>query len=630
MTRSKKIDKLISDISHPDISRRRRAASMLGATDERALYSLIKMLSDESSAVVDAAMQSILTIGGEAAAYMLVPVLRKGAAQRNAALLLLKDLGSSSVPLLYDLFDDKDDDMRKFALDLLGDIVEGVEADKILPTLKDPNANVRAAACRALGLLKAESAITHIESALKDEEWVAFAALEALGEIGNESAVKAIDNVCKTGTSVLQFSALETLGKIPSEHSKNALIGCLRDTLKSNEDGSFSDMAKNVALKSLVSLGIEPDMDYLAPKLIDMLNDGDWEDKMTAVEGLRMLREKKAVEGLLDAAGSLDTSNMEEAEYYDRINNALTEIADCNTLIDILGKGHLKSRGVALLVELLGRLKCTEAVIRLIELLRGSYRDIRRGAAKALVEIADEGAVDPLIEALKDDDCHVKRQVVYILRKLGNKKAFFPILDLLDNEKCDDVVDEAVNALIQMDSGKFLRHTERYPKKLKLCIARYAGDVKILLRLSEDEDEDLKIAALIRLSSLPPEDNGISQEVAARLESALRDPNPEIRKTAIISLTQMGKFSEAMTHALNDIDVWVRVHAIKAVAALGADEHMDKLTSMLKDEDPVVVMVTIDALAEIGGQEAYEGLAELRSHPNESVRARIEEVIQTL
>lgn len=630
MARTKKYDRLILDTSNPEISIRRHAASMLGQTDERALYPLIKLLCDDSPAVVDAAMQSILNIGGEAAAYMLIPVLRKGAAQRNAALLLLKDLGVSTVPLLYDLLDDKDDDMRKFALDLLGDIGQGAEIDKIIPALKDLNVNVRAAACRTLGLLKAEGAIAHIEQALNDEEWVAFSALEALGEIGNESAVAAIDNVCKIGTSALQFSALETLGKIPSEHSRNALIGCLQNTLQGSDNGGFSDMAKSAALKSLVALGIDPDMTYLSPQLMELLKSGDWEEKMTALQGIRMLREKRAVEALLDLAGSIDQSNMDDAEYYNKIEATLMEIADCDTLLTILDEGRLKNRGEALLVELLGHLRCKEAANLLIELLRGSFRDIRRGAAKALVEIADQGAVDPLIAALKDEDCHVKRQVVYALRKLGNKKAFHPILDLLDYEKCEDVIDEAVKALITMDSSKFLKSIDLYPKKLKRYIARYATDEEILLRLALNEDEEIKVVAMRRLSTLRP-DEDISCVVAQRLESALHDLNPEIRKTAILGLAQRGEFSEAMLNALNDMDVWVRIHTIKALVALGGYEHIDRLYAMLKDEEMLVVMVTIDAIAQLKGIESSDVLmAELLAHADEAIRARIEEVFHSI
>ncbi|KWT84082.1 HEAT repeat domain-containing protein [Candidatus Magnetominusculus xianensis] len=629
MARTKKYDKLIKDISHPDVSRRRQAATALGETDERALYPLIKLLSDENSAVIDAAMQSILAIGGEAASYMLLPVLRKGAVQRNVALLILKDIGASTVPLLYDLLYDKDDDIRKFALDLLGDIAVGAEIDKILPALKDPNPNVRAAACRTLGLLKAEGAISYIEEALKDEEWVAFSALEALGEIGSAGAVAAIDNVCKIGTSVLQFSALETLGKIHSEDSKKVLIGCLQDTLHRSKDSDYSGMVKKAALKSLVTLGIDPDMEYLGPQLMELFKSGDWEEKMTAVEGLRMVREKRAVEGLLDAAGSIDTSNMDDAEYYEKIKAVVTEIADCDGLLKILGEGRLKSRGEALLVELLGTLHCREAAARLIELLRGSYRDIRRGAAKALVEIADESAVDTLIEALKDDDCHVKKQVVYALRKLGNKKAFYPLLELLDSEKCEDVIDESVKALIGMDSSKFLNGLDFYPKKLKRYIARYASNEEVLLKIALSEDEDLRIAAMKRLSSLHPDEN-ISRMVAARMETALSDPNPEVRKTAILGLAQRGEVSEAMLQALHDMDIWVRIHTIKALAALGGYKYIDQLYTMLKDEEILVVMVTIDAIAELKGMKSHDMITELRSHADETIRARIEETIHSL
>ncbi|MCG6551482.1 MAG: HEAT repeat domain-containing protein [Candidatus Magnetominusculus sp. LBB02] len=597
---------------------------MLGLMDARALYPLIKMLSDGSPAVVEAAMQSILKIGGEAAAYMLIPVLRKGASERNAALLLLKELGASAVPLLYSLLDDRDENMRKFALDLLGDIAAGVETDKILPALKDPNTNVRAAACRALGLLRTGTA--HLIESLNDVEWVAFAAIEALGAIGGDEALMAISNLSSEGSSVLQCSAIETMGKIPSELSKETL---------SRRLGQEGGLARKAAFKSLISLGITADMTYLAPELLDMLKDGCWEDKMAAVKGLRALCEKGSVEAMLDAAGSLDTSNIETEGYYDIISDAIADMADCDTLTEILAAGRLKVRAEALLAEMLGKLKCNEAIEPLIGLLGRPHWEIRKAATSALVEIADDSAIVRLIDALKDEDCHVKRQVVYALRKLGNKKAFIPILDMLDKEKCDDVIDEALKALVAIDLDKFQEYVDKYPKKLKQSkklkryIAEFAVDEDVLLGLSEEADDELKITALRRLALLRNEQR-LSERVAARLAKAVKDPSAAIRRAALAALTQAGEFSEQILYALKDSDALVRFHAVKALSAAGAEGRIDELSSMLKDKELIVVMGAIEAIGAVGGPQANEILKGLRNHPDVRARAKAEEMMQTL
>ncbi|MBF0343023.1 MAG: HEAT repeat domain-containing protein [Nitrospirae bacterium] len=618
MLQTKKLYSLIKKLSGADVSDRRAAATMLSEGDERAIYPLIKALFDSNAAVQDAAMQSLIAIGGEMVAYMTIPVLRKGPAQRNAALVILKELGNVTVPLLYDLLNDKDDDIRKFALDLMGDIKTGVVIDKIFPLLKDPNPNVRAAACRSLGLLNesSERIVEHLETALHDEEWVTFAALEALGKMKGKEAVGAIFRLCTGGSSVIRYAALETLGKIPSKESKEALIYCIKNS---------DDFTRGVAVKSLVSLGIEPDMVYISDELIKMLNNADWEEKTAAIEGLRILKEKRAIEMLIELAGSMDTSYPEDEERYRIIIDSITEISDCESLVGMLRqRSELRFRSKALLVEMLGKLKCTEAIEELISLLRGSFRDIRRGAAKALVSIADERCVDALIEALNDDDCHMKLQVVYALHKIGNVRAYGSIVRMLKDEKCDDVIEETVQALLYLDSESFLKDIGSYSVVTKKYIAKYCNDVQLILKLTRDKNENVKVTAVQRLSSFK------SKGVEKRLEEVLKDPNPQLRKVAVMGFNQAGTFSEALLSAMHDMDMWVRFYAVKAVANSKGEEYLRELIAALNDTEALVTLGAIDALAKIGGVEIYNALLPLRDHPDDSVRLKAEEAIQSL
>ncbi len=153
MDQSQKIslNRLIKNLTHDDASKRRAAAEDLSEGDQRAVYPLIKALRDDNFGVQDAAMHSLMQLKGESTAYMVIPLLRENSFLRNTAIVILREIGKETIPLLEILLDDKDDDVRKFALDLIHDIEYCEYKEKIVVLLKeDTNANVRAAAAKTL------------------------------------------------------------------------------------------------------------------------------------------------------------------------------------------------------------------------------------------------------------------------------------------------------------------------------------------------------------------------------------------------------------------------------------------------------------------------------------------------
>ena len=172
---------MIGDLSHPDSNKRHLAAEALAEGDERSIYPLIRAMKDENPGVQDAAMRSLISIGGEITAYMVMPLLRDEPLLRNTAMIILKETGQPAVPLLRPLLKDKDYDIRKFAIDLISEIKQCDYPEELVNLLsEDPNPNVRAAAAKALGLLDYREAIPRLIEALQDEEWVCFSVLEAL------------------------------------------------------------------------------------------------------------------------------------------------------------------------------------------------------------------------------------------------------------------------------------------------------------------------------------------------------------------------------------------------------------------------------------------------------------------
>ena len=117
MNKIKVSSRILKNLSSPDVSKRRAAAESLADGDERAIYPLIQALRDTHPGVQDAATRSLIAIGGEVTAWMVLPLLREEAFFRNTAMVILKEIGAVALHHLPPLLRDKDDDVRKFAIE---------------------------------------------------------------------------------------------------------------------------------------------------------------------------------------------------------------------------------------------------------------------------------------------------------------------------------------------------------------------------------------------------------------------------------------------------------------------------------------------------------------------------------
>lgn len=583
--------------------------------DERALYPLIKALKDENTGVQDAAMQSLIAIGSEVTAYMVIPLLREDAFLRNTALIILKEIGRKAVPLLNILFGDKDDDVRKFAVDLVCEIGHCEHPDTIARMLiEDTNPNVRASAAKAIGFLNYKEAMPQLMAALEDEEWVCFSALEALSVIKEEAPVRAIEALLSNRSDAVRFAAIEALGMIPSPLSGEALLNHL-----SRAEG----YEKNATVKSLVQTGITPSMSGIADILMDMFKSDDWEDKLVALKGLVGLKENKAIFSIADSAGSLDPSSPETDEKLYILEEALRSFGCADALFDALNNPSLRYRGKIMIIEALGDLQCSEAVSHLIRFLEGDIRDVRRASLKALAGMDDpDGTKQIFIDSMDDYDGHVRRMSITALGKIGERSSFEPILRHLSKEIYEDAKEEGLKALLMIDPSELFSHIGEFNAFNKKVIGRYAKDLEILLALSINEDTGVRAAALSGLGGLQDE------RAYKRLSEAMDDDDPEIRKAAVIAAGESRCCREAIESALKDRDTWVRVYAVKALTRFSDGAALGPLRNMLEDKETPVVLSAIEAIASIGGSEAMGALSPLLEHENYDIRENVNRALE--
>ncbi len=624
----KLIFKLLND---EDPSERRYAAEELTYFDERAVYPLIKALKDESPAVQDAATQALIAIGtsldedrfssnpGELVTYMVIPLLREEEAYiRNTALLILTEIGNKAPFLIYQLLKDKDPDVRKFGLDLIADIKSGFDGEKVIPLLKDPNANVRAAAARAIGELRYEKAVSALIECLNDEEWVSFYVLQALASLRSSDAAKAIGELLLTTDSLLvKAEAIDTLGKIGTQEVIEPLLKYYPIATKDE---------KREIIKALVRVEALPKDEDIKDELLSLIKEGEWEEKALAFKGVKITNLKEAVPLLVEEAGKLDPSCFDYDEKISLIQDTLLGIDSEEELLFLLEKDKLKYRAKAFVINTLGKMRSTKAIPTLLRFLEDIKRDIRIASAKALGNIGDKESVQPLVaRSVEDVDVNVRKAAIEALGMIRAKEAFEPLLELVQKETYPDVIESIVISLIEIDQDRFLNNLKSYSTEVKLAVANVTYSLDILNMLLQCDILDVRKAAIMALGKLG------TPEAISKITEFIFSENKEIKKAAISALGEAQFCSDLLFECLNDEDPWIRYYTVKALSKSCEPEILiEKLTPLLDDPFPPVVIATIEVLSFFGGSEIYDILYSKKEHPNKEIREKIEEVLSRI
>jgi HEAT repeat protein len=230
------------------------------------------------------------------------------------------------------------------------------------------------------------------------------------------------------------------------------------------------------------------------------------------------------------------------------------------------------------------KMKAKEDVEGLVKALKYTKDcTVRRGAAEALGEIRDSGAVDPLIQASRDEDSGVRWRAAVALGHVGSARAVYALAQALKDQERD----------------------------VRLCAAEALGEIRDagalgpLIQALRDEDSGVRCKAAVVLGHM-----GDARAVHP-LAQALKDQDKDVRSCAAKALGEIGneRAVEPLTQALGDRLYAVREEAVRALANIG-EPALDSLIGALKHEDRGTRRAAAEALGELGGQRAAEALAE--------------------
>lgn len=592
-----------------EVEVRRDAVESLRKLKDRALAVnlLIQCFQDIDWRVRKSAADILKGIKNTSVTIKLIDTLySKNVNTRNSAIEVLTAFGADAVDRLIEGFKAANTDVKKFIIDIIGNISDARVTKFLLNETFDKanDENVKAAAIEHLSKIKSSDVVDNLLSVLKgDDLFLCYYAVNALGKIGDERSVNAL--ISSLSRKELRKSAIKALGQIAGALSLSSITPFLRDESKGVCEEAILAI-ENFYIKSLPEDVIAAEIKKSAGDdalniLLPFTRSHKKEVKEAALIILGLLKEKSAISAILEIS-----SVMEPQEHIVRalvyIGKALPDelmpyfisgdVYQRRILCDVAGRAGLPvffkplvkmlkdrdSHTRAKAARALSNMGIPKAVKYLKPLLSDEYEDIQEAAIAAMAALREKIDVNELIGFLSDESPVLKRNSAKLLGLIGEKRAVEPLAVALKDSDLR-VRNAVVGAIGAIDGSEVLKY--------------------LLLALT-DENVDVRRTAAIAISRMK------TKKSFEALLLLFGDADVWVRATAVKGAGQT-KYNTAVKHliaALNDKSGIVRNAAIEALAGFREKRVKIALLNLLNDKDPEIRRTAVNSLA------VFEGVAE--------------------
>jgi HEAT repeat protein len=206
----------------------------------------------------------------------------------------------------------------------------------------------------------------------------------------------------KSSEGIKRNDAILSLSLIKSPYAEDALILALDHEYPDVRYWSAEKLGKKRSIKAI-------------PALIKCVSDENDDVRGYAVEALIKIGDKSIGAGLIQALGDGNDSIKRQAA---KAIGDLEIVEAVPSLIKLLEDTNQDTTLCQRAVEALGKIGSDEVVPDLINMLQHQYAGIRKATAKALGDISGSRAIAHLVNAHKDADWEVKKEVVSALQKI--------------------------------------------------------------------------------------------------------------------------------------------------------------------------------------------------------------------
>ncbi len=580
-----------------DAEERREAAVDLSRAGRTAVPLLMLAVGDTDWRVRKTAVEALVALRGGDVIEGLIHALgaHDNAGARNSAIEALIHIGSEAVDALLAALKTPDVDVRKFIVDILGDMKDPRAVPPLLSLLDDPDENIRVAAAEALGKIKDRRAVDALISCLtrSDQSWLDYAAAEALGEIGDERALGPL--LTALGRSSLREPVLESLGKIGNMNTLAPLIAGLADTLRIVREVSV------VALSTIFRKSEREERKKIVKTVKKNVSDRaiDFLEELLITSGGELQKASISVLGWAGRESSLPKllSLLREEELEEPVAQALKNAEGSNVRL------------------LLGYLTNSNALVR-------------RVVARVMGEIGSSEAEAPLIGLLADENGHVRSNAAEALGLLRSRNAVKPLLALLEDEY-ESVHDSAIHALANIGDESvldslvkdFTARDAAMRRNIALLLGKFATEkaADALVFALKDEEPDVRKAVVQALGSLP------AAKAVRPLLLAITDDDPEVRMLAVDALgkTNGPHVQETLIPLLEDEDLWVRAAAARGLGRAGGAKIAKILVEHLNKASDIFLLALVEVLGKLHVEHALDPLLKLAEHTDPEVRKTV-------
>ena len=287
-------------------------------------------------------------------------------------------------------------------------------------------------------------------------------------------------------------------------------------------------------------------------------------------------------------------------------------------LIKTLSTAHPLIRGRVAEVFAISRDR--SAVPALLEALEGQYFTVRSRAALALGRIGDPKAIKPMLALLKDPEDEVRIAACLALGLFKDPSTFDEITNVLLDDPKIEVRQAAARALgntglpaalpylMEALHDSYWWYEREYAAGDLLAAIEKMGlaAVDLLIQALQDKEGTVRKFAATLLGRLG------DPRVIEPLGMALYDLHHEVGKVAAESLSRFGVPSlEILVEALSHPEMWIRVHAIQALAKIEDLRVTPILLQMLNDPEREVKKQVIHSLGELKDPRSSNALQEI-------------------
>lgn len=572
--------------------RRKGILDLRGKSSEVAVPLLLRAMEDTSWRVRKTASEILAEeypleryVGG----LMRLLSLEDNAGARNSSMETLVKLGKKVTSFLMEAFDTPNKDMRKFIIDIIGEVKDRKALPLLLKALKDNDDNVRASAVEHLGRMGDPSVVDALIEILKSGDlWTAFPAADALGRIGDRKAIPAL--VSALSVKALREPVLKGLGHLSAPETLEQIVPFLMDSSKTIQEEAIRTLGTFYHKGVPADLICETMSRLCGPDVIDRLVAHAWSKKtdvrVTAILLMGLMQDERALGPLLD------------------LYTEESLVQDVKRALIFIGKSKPES---------------------LLPLFETDNQYQKRFITEVAVHVASPLYYPVFERFLAEDDGHVRASAATGLSGLRDKKAVHPIKNLL-SDPYEDVQEAAVAALSNLRDGinveEFIGCLKDKNRSLRRNAALLLGAIAAEASVSalgftlKDEDVTVRLAVVEALSSLK------TDESVRYLVFALTDENPDIRASSALSLGAIGgsRVLEPLILLLSDSDDTVRVSAIRSLGMVGERKAVKSLIDILSDHNGFVVTTAMESLGKLGGDEAKEALTGMLASDDREIR----------